>query len=140
MAQPNCLKAARAAVRRGYEVSLETSGALDVSGVDGRVSKVVDLKTPGSGEVGRNLYANLDHHDAQRSGQVRHLLPRGLYDWAVSKLIEYRWSNGRARCCSLPAMARWRRVSWRSGSWRTTCRSRFQLQLNKILWNDEPGH
>ena len=52
LAQPNCLKLLEQLCDAGYEVSLETSGALDVSGVDGRVSKVVDLKTPGSGEVG----------------------------------------------------------------------------------------
>ena len=60
LAQPACLQFLTQLCDAGYQVSLETSGALDVSQVDGRVTKVLDLKTPGSGEVERNRYENLE--------------------------------------------------------------------------------
>ena len=61
LAQPACLQLLEQLSDAGFHVSLETSGALDVSGVDARVIKVLDLKTPGSGEVARNRYENLDY-------------------------------------------------------------------------------
>jgi 7-cyano-7-deazaguanine synthase len=72
----------------GYEVSIETSGALDISAVDPRVSRVLDLKTPGSKESHRNLYENIALLTA--NDQVKFVIcSRDDYDWAVSKLIEY---------------------------------------------------
>ncbi|WP_273807586.1 MULTISPECIES: 7-carboxy-7-deazaguanine synthase QueE [unclassified Pseudomonas] len=139
LAQPNCLKLLEQLCEAGYQVSLETSGALDVSGVDVRVSKVVDLKTPGSGEVGRNLYANLGH--LTPNDQVKFVIcSREDYDWAVSKLIEYRLEQRAGEVLFSPShgqvvpreLAEWIVVD--------NLPVRFQLQLHKILWNDEPGH
>lgn len=88
LAQPNCVPLLQRLCDAGYEVSLETSGALDISPVDERVSRVVDLKTPGSAEVGRNRYENIVH--LTRNDQVKFVIcSREDYDWAVSKLIEY---------------------------------------------------
>lgn len=139
LAQPNCLKLLEQLCDAGYEVSLETSGALDVSGVDGRVSKVVDLKTPGSGEVGRNLYANLDH--LTPNDQVKFVIcSREDYDWAVSKLIEYRLEQRAGEVLFSPSHGQV--VPRELAEWIVTDNLpvRFQLQLHKILWNDEPGH
>ena len=88
LAQRECLDLLRALCDAGYEVSLETSGALDVSEVDPRVSKVMDLKTPGSGEVGRNRYDNIEH---LRSGdQVKFVIcDREDYDWARQMLQQH---------------------------------------------------
>ncbi len=139
LAQPNCLKLLEQLCDAGYEVSLETSGALDVSGVDGRVSKVVDLKTPGSGEVGRNLYANLDH--LTPNDQVKFVIcSREDYDWAVSKLIEYRLEQRAGEVLFSPSHGQV--VPRDLAEWivADNLPVRFQLQLHKILWNDEPGH
>ena len=139
LAQPNCLKLLEQLCDAGYEVSLETSGALDVSGVDGRVSKVVDLKTPGSGEVGRNLYANLDH--LTPNDQVKFVIcSREDYDWAVSKLIEYRLEQRAGEVWFSPSHGQV--VPRELAEWivADNLPVRFQLQLHKILWNDEPGH
>ncbi len=139
LAQPNCLKLLEQLCDAGYEVSLETSGALDVSGVDGRVSKVVDLKTPGSGEVGRNLYANLDH--LTPNDQVTFVIcSREDYDWAVSKLIEYRLEQRAGEVLFSPSHGQV--VPRELAEWivADNLPVRFQLQLHKILWNDEPGH
>src|SRR5688572_20673112 len=88
LAQPSCLPLLTALCDAGYEVSLETSGALDVAAVDPRVIKVMDLKTPGSGEELRNLYANIPlllPHD-----QVKFVIcDERDYDWARAKLDEY---------------------------------------------------
>lgn len=139
LAQPNCLKLLEQLCDAGYEVSLETSGALDVSGVDGRVSMVVDLKTPGSGEVGRNLYANLDH--LTPNDQVKFVIcSREDYDWAVSKLIEYRLEQRAGEVLFSPSHGQV--VPRELAEWivADNLPVRFQLQLHKILWNDEPGH
>lgn len=139
LAQPNCLKLLEQLCDAGYQVSLETSGALDVSGVDVRVSKVVDLKTPGSGEVGRNLYANLDH--LTPNDQIKFVIcSREDYDWAVSKLIEYRLEQRAGEVLFSPSHGQV--VPRELAEWivADNLPVRFQLQLHKILWNDEPGH
>ncbi len=139
LAQPNCIKLLEQLCDAGYLVSLETSGALDVSGVDVRVSKVVDLKTPGSGEVGRNLYANLDH--LTPNDQVKFVIcSREDYDWAVSKLIEYRLDQRAGEVLFSPSHGQV--VPRELAEWivADNLPVRFQLQLHKILWNDEPGH
>lgn len=139
LAQPNCISLLERLCHTGYEVSLETSGAFDVSRVDPRVSKVVDLKTPGSGEVGRNRYENiplLTHND-----QVKFVIcSREDYDWAVSKLIEYRLDQRVGEVLFSPSH---HQVSARElADWivADNLPVRLQLQLHKILWNDEPGH
>jgi 7-carboxy-7-deazaguanine synthase len=107
--------------------------------VDVRVSKVVDLKTPGSGEVGRNLYANLDH--LTPNDQIKFVIcSREDYDWAVSKLIEYRLEQRAGEVLFSPSHGQV--VPRELAEWIVTDNLpvRFQLQLHKILWNDEPGH
>ena len=89
LAQPSCIALLTALCDAGYEVSLETSGALDIAPVDVRVSRVVDLKTPGSAEVGRNRYENMA--ELTRNDQVKFVIcSREDYDWAVSRIIQYR--------------------------------------------------
>ena len=84
LAQPEVHGLLGALCDAGFKVSLETSGALDVAQVDGRVSKIVDVKTPGSGEVGRNLWRNLDCCGLK--DQVKFVIcDRADYDWATLK-------------------------------------------------------
>ncbi|WP_437881547.1 7-carboxy-7-deazaguanine synthase QueE [Pseudomonas sp. LRF_L74] len=139
LAQPNCLPLLRRLCDAGYEVSLETSGALDISKTDIRVSRVVDLKTPGSAEVARNRYDNMAQ--LTRNDQVKFVIcSREDYDWAVSKLIEYGLSDRVDEVLFSPAH---QQVSSRQlADWivADNLPVRMQLQLHKIVWNDEPGH
>jgi 7-carboxy-7-deazaguanine synthase len=137
LAQKRCLALLARLCDAGYEVSLETSGALDVGEVDARVRKVIDLKAPGSGEVARNLWSNVDRllpHD-----QVKVVLAdREDYDWAVARMREHRID---ARCQVLFSPVHGRLAPRTLAEWVLADRLpvRMQLQLHKLLWGEEPG-
>jgi 7-carboxy-7-deazaguanine synthase len=139
LAQPNCIPLLARLCDVGYEVSLETSGALDIAAVDTRVSRVLDLKTPGSAEVARNRYENIAQ--LTPNDQVKFVIcSREDYDWAVSKLIEYRLEQRAGEVLFSPSH---HQVDARQlADWivADNLPVRLQLQLHKILWNDEPGH
>ncbi|KAF1003961.1 MAG: 7-carboxy-7-deazaguanine synthase [Pseudomonas sp.] len=139
LAQPNCIPLLERLCDRGYQVSLETSGALDIAPTDRRVSRVVDLKTPGSGEVGRNRYENLDHLTS--NDQVKFVIcSREDYEWSVSKLIEYRLERRAGEVLFSPShqqVSPGMLADWIVADHLPV---RFQLQLHKLLWNDAPGH
>jgi 7-carboxy-7-deazaguanine synthase len=139
LAQPHCIALLEHLCDAGYAVSLETSGALDVSRVDSRVSKVVDWKTPGSREVGRNRYENIAY--LQPGDQLKFVIcSREDYDWSVSKIIQYGLAE---RVDELLFSPSHQQVSARElAEWvlADNLPVRLQLQLHKILWNDEPGH
>ena len=122
----------------GYEVSLETSGALDVSMVDPRVRKVMDLKAPGSGESGRNLWSNLDHllpHD-----QIKIVIAsRADYEWGRAMLAEHALAD---RCMVLFSPVHGAVQPRELAEWIIADKLpvRFQMQLHKLLWNDAAGH
>ncbi|MDE2090144.1 MAG: 7-carboxy-7-deazaguanine synthase QueE [Gammaproteobacteria bacterium] len=137
LAQKACLTLLNRLCDAGYEVSLETSGALDVSGVDSRVIKVMDLKTPGSGESDRNLYANIDHLSAR--DQVKFVLcDRADYEWAKDVLARHRLA---ARCEVLFSPSHQQLDAATLAEWILQDRLpvRFQIQLHKYLWGDVPG-
>lgn len=139
LAQPNCIPLLEALCDAGYQVSLETSGALDIAPVDTRVSRVVDLKTPGSAEVGRNRYENM----AELTGndQVKFVIcSREDYDWAVSKVIEYRLDQRAGELLMSPSHHELDARSLAEWIIADNLPVRLQLQLHKYLWNDEPGH
>lgn len=137
LAQKRCLILLRKLCDAGYEVSLETSGALDVSAVDPRVHKVMDLKAPGSGESARNLWSNLDH--LLPRDQVKIVIAsRADYEWACAMLAEHALAE---RCMVLFSPV-WGRVEPRElAEWIIADKLpvRFQLQLHKLLWNDARG-
>lgn len=122
----------------GYDVSLETSGALDVSAVDVRVRKVMDLKAPDSGESQRNLWSNLDHllpHD-----QIKIVLAsRRDYEWARDMLVEHGLPE---RCMVLFSPVHGAVPPRELAEWIIADKLpvRFQMQLHKLLWNDAAGH
>lgn len=138
LAQKNCLALLEALADRGYSVSLETGGALDVSRVDARVSKILDIKTPGSGEAEKNLWTNLAHLTAR--DEIKFVLcGEADYEWAKQVLAERRLD----RICpvlfspshhDLPAkmLAEW--------ILRDQLPVRMQVQLHKQLWGEAPGH
>jgi len=137
LAQPACLQFLEQLCDAGYQVSLETSGALDVSQVDERVTRVLDLKTPGSGEVERNRFENLDYL-APRD-QVKFVIcDRIDYDWAVEVIGDYRLQG---RCELLFSPSYQQQDAAELAEWILGDRLpvRFQMQLHKILWGNEPG-
>lgn len=139
LAQPNVIPLLQALCEAGYKVSLETSGALDVSTVDERVSRVVDIKTPDSDEVGRNLYTNLamlGQHD-----QVKFVIcSRSDYEWARFKLDEYALVDSVGEVLFSPSHAQLTPRQLAEWIVEDNLPVRFQMQLHKYLWNDEPGH
>jgi len=137
LAQKACLALLTALCDRGHEVSLETSGALDVSAVDPRVRKVMDLKCPGSGEVARNRWDNLAH-----------LLPHDQVKFVIADRADYEWARAQTRDRSLHALCQ---VLYSPvadtlapatlADWILADRLpvRFQLQLHKLLWGNVAG-
>jgi len=137
LAQRSCLGLLRALCDEGYDVSLETSGALDIGVVDERVTKVMDIKTPGSGEADKNLYANIDQ--LTRRDQIKFVLrDRSDYEWARAKLDEYKLSS----VCEVLFAPAWRQLdAGELGGWilEDGLNVRLQIQLHKILWGDVRG-
>ena len=138
LAQKRCLDLLQRLCDAGYAVSLETSGALDVAEVDPRVSRVMDLKAPGSGESGRNLWSNLAVLTAQ--DQVKFVLAdRADYDWARAVLDEHDIAQ---RCDALLSPVYGKLAPRVLAEWILADRLpvRMQVQLHKFLWGEEPGH
>jgi len=137
LAQAGCLGLLTALCDAGYAVSLETSGALDVSAVDPRVVKVLDLKAPGSGESDRNRYANLEHLSAE--DQVKFVIcDRADYDWAKAQLT----THGLASRCELlfsPAYGQLPAHALAEWILHDRLPVRFQIQLHKVLWGEARG-
>jgi len=139
LAQRECLDLLTNLCNTGYDVSLETSGALAIDAVDSRVCIVLDLKTPGSGEVERNLWSNLRHLKAK--DQIKFVLcDRADYDWASSALTKHKLID----ICPVLFSPVWgdQDFARNVAEWILTDRLevRFQMQLHKMLWGDQPGH
>ena len=151
LAQPNAIELMKRLLSDGYEISLETAGALTIENVPAAVSKVMDLKTPSSGEVDKNLWSNLDYltqHD-----QIKFVITnRTDYDWAKAKLTEYKlnelvgtvWFSPMFNVADdvdeqlspeVPVLAR-ELAEWMLAD---ALPVRFQLQLHKIIWADAKG-
>jgi len=137
LAQPGCLELMVKLLDKGYVVSLETSGALDVSEVDQRVVKVMDLKTPSSGELSRNLYQNIDY--LTEKDQVKFVIGNDEdYDWSKAVLSEYDLAN-RCEILFSPVMGQQNPTELAEKILKDRLPVRFQLQLHKILWDDAQG-
>jgi 7-carboxy-7-deazaguanine synthase len=137
LAQPNCLKLLERLCDAGFLVSLETSGALDIAAVDARVSRVVDVKTPGSQEAARNRIENFSVL-TQRDQLKFVICSREDYDWSKAFLQQHGLS-GQCRILFSPS---YNQVSPTAlADWILADRLpvRFQLQLHKVLWGDTPG-
>jgi len=137
LAQPDCLPLLKQLCDADYQVSLETSGALDISGVDQRVMRVLDLKTPGSGECAKNLLANLDFilpHD-----QIKFVIcDRADFDWAKDALDKYNLSER----CEVLFSPSWNVLpAGELADWILADQLpvRLQVQLHKYLWGDVKG-
>lgn len=137
LAQPGCVELMTRLLDKGYRVSLETSGALDVSAVDPRAVKVMDLKTPSSGELAKNLYQNIDHLTTK--DQVKFVIgDEQDYAWSKTILAEYDLAN-RCEILFSPVMGQQNPTELAEKILQDRLPVRFQLQLHKILWDDAQG-
>ena len=137
LAQAGCQTLLSALCDVGYRVSLETSGALDIAGVDHRVTRVMDLKTPGSGEMTRNKMLNLDC--LKTGDQVKFVITdRADYEWSCEQLEQFRIMD---RCEVFFSPAQGQMSPTQLADWMVEDRveARLQLQLHKLLWGDQPG-
>lgn len=137
LAQTACLDLLRTLCDAGYQVSLETSGALDIQPVDPRVIKVVDLKTPASGESHRNLLSNLSHLDPK--DQVKFVIcDEADYRWATRFILAQALPE---RCTVLlsPATPGCRPADLADWILHDRLPVRLQLQIHKLLWGDARG-
>ena len=137
LAQKGCLALLSALCDAGHEVSLETSGALDIADVDARVARIVDLKAPGSGEVDKNRYENIALLRANDEVKIV-LADAADYDWARAQIATHALDR---RCSVLLSPVAGELDPAELAEWvvRDRLPVRFQLQLHKILWNDARG-
>jgi len=137
LAQKRCAELLVRLCDEGFEVSLETSGAVDIGLADRRVSRVMDLKTPASGEESKNLWSNLG--ELTPNDQVKFVIcSRNDYEWARQQLRERTLDNH----CDVLFSPAWGLVEPKElAEWilEDHLPARFQLQLHKLLWGDEPG-
>lgn len=137
LAQKNCIELLRRLCDEGYRVSLETSGAMSLEEVDPRVIRVVDVKTPGSGEESRNRYEELERLEAR--DQVKFVIcGREDYEWSRAKLREL---GLQGRCTVLFSPSHEQLPARDLADWILEDRLpvRFQIQLHKYLWGNMPG-
>lgn len=137
LSQKECLPLLTALCDAGYDVSLETSGALDVAAVDPRVARIMDLKAPDSGESARNRWENLDVLTARDEIKIV-IASRGDYEWARDAL---RLRN-LAQCCQVlfsPAQGRVEPRMLAEWILEDGLDVRFQMQLHKVLWGNMKG-
>lgn len=137
LSQRRCINLLSRLCDAGYDVSLETSGAIDISDVDTRVSRVLDIKTPGSMEVARNRWDNLPLLTAH--DQIKFVIcDRADFEWARDVVAEHRLHE---RCDVLFSPSFTQVQPRELADWIVADKLpvRYQLQLHKILWNDEPG-
>ncbi len=138
LAQKACLSLLTQLCEKDYQVSLETSGAMDIAAVDPRVVKILDLKTPGSGEADKNRLSNLDH--LNNGDQIKFVIcDRRDYDWAC-ELIR---SQALTRRCEVLLSPSHEQLPARTlADWILADQLpvRMQVQLHKYLWGDGPGH
>jgi 7-carboxy-7-deazaguanine synthase len=137
LAQRQCAALLAVLCDAGFEVSLETSGAIDASGVDSRVARVIDVKTPGSGEAERNL--DLSVHGLRRKDQLKFVIcDRSDYEWSRARVQQERLDE---RCQVLFSPSYMQLAAGLLAEWILADRLpvRFQVQLHKVLWGDVPG-
>ena len=137
LAQKRCKQLLEKFCDLGYSVSLETSGAMDISEVDSRVSRVLDLKTPDSGEMARNLWSNLEHLTAH--DQIKFVICSDEdYQWSKQKLEEHKLAG----ICDVLFSPSWGQMDATDLANRVIedqLPIRVQLQMHKLLWGDVAG-
>lgn len=138
LAQPACIDLLSLLCDEGLEVSLETSGAMSVEQVDQRVSKVVDIKTPASGEVSRNDYSNIAL--LSKTDQIKFVIcDRQDYEWSLFKVSEYSLTERVDNIFFSPSYEQLPAMKLAEWIIQDRAPARMQTQLHKALWGDKPG-
>jgi 7-carboxy-7-deazaguanine synthase len=137
LAQRECTRLLTVLCEAGFEVSLETSGAIDASGVDPRVARVIDVKTPASGESRRNL--DLSVHGLRAGDQLKFVIcDRADYEWSRDRVRGERL-DGRCQVLFSPSYQQLPAAQLANWILEDRLPVRFQVQLHKVLWGDVPG-
>ena len=137
LAQVGCIELIEQLLASGFFVSLETSGALDVSKVDARAVKVLDFKTPSSGELSKNLYQNIDFLTIQ--DQIKFVIgTEEDYEWSKELVAKYKLDE-RFEVLFSPVMGLQNPTELAEKILRDKLQVRFQIQLHKLLWDDAQG-
>ena len=137
LAQAACIELLVELLNKNFKVSLETSGAIDISNVDQRVIKVMDLKTPSSGELNKNQYTNIQYLNSK--DQVKFVISNDEdYNWSKTILTEYELTN-HCEVLFSPVMGIQNQTELAEKILRDRLPVRFQIQLHKLLWNDAQG-
>ena len=137
LAQPACFELITQLLDKGFNVSLETSGAIDVSSVDHRAVKVMDLKTPSSGELSKNIHQNI--HFLNTKDQVKFVIGNDEdYAWSKAALAEYELL-GRCEILFSPVMGEQDPTELAEKILQDRLPVRFQIQLHKLLWDNVQG-
>jgi len=138
LAQPGCLDLLQALCDKGLRVSLETSGAMDVSAVDPRVDIVMDIKTPGSAESDKNLWSNLGV--LGQKDQIKFVIcSRSDYEWARFKVDEHSLNERVGEVLFSASYTELEASFLANWILEDNLPVRFQMQLHKLLWGDKPG-
>ncbi|HCO59020.1 MAG TPA: 7-carboxy-7-deazaguanine synthase QueE [Porticoccaceae bacterium] len=138
LAQPTCLELLTALCDGGYRVSLETSGALPTGDVDPRVAVILDIKTPGSGEVARNHWDNIKH--LKPGDEVKFVIcDRTDYEWARLQLDQHNLTGRKVEVLFSPSHGQIEARALADWVIEDRLPVRMQLQLHKQLWGDVPG-
>ena len=138
LAQNTCIDLLTQLCDEDYRVSLETSGAIDVSQVDSRVVKILDIKTPASGEADKNKFENFKYLTDR--DQIKFVIcDRKDYDWSKQKIYEYQLTD-KWEVLFSPSHGELKAVTLADWILEDKLPVRFQIQLHKYLWGDVPGH
>lgn len=138
LAQPDCRALMKQLCDAGISVSIETSGAMPITNIDGRVSIVMDLKTPGSLECDKNHYENVSELKAQ--DQVKFVIcDRKDYEWAKAKVDQFDLSNRVCEVLFSPSFEELPAIELAQWVLDDRLKVRVQLQMHKIIWGSEPG-
>ena len=137
LAQRSCGDLLKQLSDEGYQVSIETSGSIDISKVDARVSRIMDIKTPGSGEESKNKYENIQY--LNQKDEVKFVLcDRDDYDWSKDIINKYKLLE-KTQVLFSPVHEGVSPTELADWIIADQLNVRFQFQLHKFLWNDEPG-
>ena len=137
LAQPNCLPLLANLCDQGFEVSLETSGAMPLDGIDARVTKIMDIKTPGSKEQQKNRWQNLE--SIEKKDQIKFVIcSEEDYLWSKQQLEKHQL-NSLCEVLFSPSHEQLAPATLADWVVRDQLPVRFQLQLHKVLWGDQPG-
>ena len=138
LAQPNCVELLEILCDAKFKVSVETSGAISIEGIDERVSIILDLKTPGSLECDRNQYDNMSY--LREKDQVKFVIcNRNDFEWSKAKVDQFDLVNRVGEVLFSPSHEEQSAAELAQWILDDKLKVRMQLQLHKLLWNDEPG-